>query len=184
MVGFRRLTVAHYHKMIDIGLLTENDRIELLEGYLVEKRPHDPLHDGTLQKVNRRLQRVIPAGWEVRIQMAITLARSEPEPDAAVVREDLGGYMTRHPGPADFGLVIEVSNTTLDSDRADKGPIYASNGLLVYWIVNVIDCQIEIYEQPSGTGYNSCHVYRRGDAVPLVLDGNTLGTIPVADLLP
>jgi len=184
MVGFRGLTVAEYHTMITTGVLTEDDRVELLEGYLVEKLPHDPIHDGTLQKVNRRLQRVIPAGWEVRIQMGVTLTRSEPEPDNAVVREDSGGYMTRHPGAADFGIVIEVSNTSLDSDRADKAPIYARDGLPVYWIVNVVDRQIEVHEQPSGSGYNSYRVYKPGDMVPVVLDGNRLGTIPATDLLP
>ena len=73
MAGFRRFSVKEYHKMIELGILTENDHLELLDGYLVEKMPHDPIHDGTLQKVNRRLLRMLPAGWEARVQMAITL---------------------------------------------------------------------------------------------------------------
>jgi Uma2 family endonuclease len=96
--------------------------------------------------------------------------------------------MTRHPGPADFGIVIEVSNTTLDSDRTDKLAIYARARLPVYWIVNLIDMQIEVYEQPSGPtvspDYATRNTYKPGDAVPLVLDGNAVGTIPVSDLLP
>jgi hypothetical protein len=91
VAGFRRFTVREYHKMIEIGVLTEDDRIELLEGYLVEKMPDDPIHDGTLQRVNRRLQHVLPAGWELRVQMATTLGESEPEPGGAVVREDAAG---------------------------------------------------------------------------------------------
>lgn len=188
VAGFHRFTVAQYHKMIEAGVLTENDRVELLEGYLVEKMPHDPIHDGTLQKVNRRLLRAIPSGWELRIQMATTLGQSEPEPDGAIVREEPGGYMARHPAPADFGIVIEVSNTTLDSDREDKLPIYARSGLPVYWIVNVVDRQIEVYGQPSGTTasatYGTTRVYKPGDSVPLVLDGNAVGVIPVVELLP
>jgi Uma2 family endonuclease len=188
VAGFRRFTVDEYHKMIEIGVLTEDDRVELLEGYLVEKMPHDPIHDGTLQKVNKRLLRAIPTGWDVRVQMAVTLGGSEPEPDIALVRDDPGGYMTRHPGPADFGVVIEVSNTSLDTDRNDKSRIYARVGLPVYWIVNVVDRQVEVYEQPSGPipdpSYAARRTYKPGDSVPLVLDGNTVGLIPVADLLP
>jgi Uma2 family endonuclease len=188
IAGFRRFTVPEYHKLIEIGMLTEDDRVELLEGYLVEKMPHDPIHDGTLQKINRRLLRAIPNGWDLRIQMVATLGQSEPEPDGALVRDDSSGYMTRHPGPADFGIVIEVSNTTLDSDRTDKLAIYARARLPVYWIVNLIDMQIEVYEQPSGPtvspDYATRNTYKPGDAVPLVLDGNAVGTIPVSDLLP
>lgn len=187
VAGFHRFTVAQYHKMIEAGVLTENDRVELLEGYLVEKMPHDPLHDGTVQKINRRLTPSLPAGWEVRVQMVVTLPRSEPEPDVAVVREDADGYMTRHPGPTDFGVLAEVANTSLDSDRDDKLPIYARAGIPVYWIVNVVDRQIEVYEQPSGPvanpGYSVRRVYVPGDAVPLVLDGTQIGPIPVTDLL-
>jgi Uma2 family endonuclease len=188
MAGFHRFTVDEYHKLIEVGILTENDRLELIDGYLVEKMPHDPIHDGTLQKVNRRLLRILPAGWEARVQMAITLSRSEPEPDMAVVREASDGYMSRHPGASDFGLVIEVSNTSLDSDRDDKIPMYARDGIPVYWIVNVVDRQVEVYEQPTGASpsptYGAQRIYKPGDSVPVVLGGVNAGTVAVVDLLP
>ncbi len=188
MAGFRRFTVAEYHKLIEVGVLTENDDLELLDGYLVEKMPHNPIQDGTLQKVNRRLLSLLPAGWEARIQMAVTLSRSEPEPDLAVVRESPDGYTTCHPGPADIGLVVEVSNTTLDSDRDDKIPLYARDGIAVYWIVNLIDRQVEVYEQASGASpsptYGTRRTYKPGDAIPVALGGVSLGTLPVDDLLP
>ena len=188
VAGFRRFTVPEYHKLIEIGMLTEDDRVELLEGYLVEKMPHDPVHDGTLQKVNKRLLRVLPNGWELRIQMVATLISSEPEPDGAIVREDPAAYMTRHPQAADFGVVIEVSNSTLDSDRSDKLAIYARAAIPTYWIVNLIDRQVEVYEQPSGAAanpdYSTRRTYKPGDSVPLVLAGFPIDTIPVSDLLP
>jgi Uma2 family endonuclease len=188
MAGFHRFTVDEYHKLIEVGILTENDRLELIDGYLVEKMPHDPIHDGTLQKVNRRLLRILPSGWEGRVQMAITLSRSEPEPDMAVVREASDGYMSRHPGASDFGLVIEVSNTSLDSDRDDKIPMYARDGIPVYWIVNVVDRQVEVYEQPTGASpsptYGAQRIYKPGDSVPVVLGGVNAGTVAVVDLLP
>jgi Uma2 family endonuclease len=182
--GMYRLTVQQYHQMIASGVLNEDDRVELLNGYLVDKMPHDPMHDGTVQKINRRLNRVLPPKWEIRIQSAVTLSRSEPEPDLAIVREDSGGFMHRHPGPSDFGVVIEVANTTLQADRHDKALIYANNGLPVYWIVNVVDMQLEVFEQPSGSGYAASRVCRPGDHVPLVLDGQQVGSIPASDLLP
>ena len=85
-------------------------------------------------------------------------------------------------------VTLEVSNTTLESDREDKLPIYARVGIPVYWIVNVVDRQVEVYEQPSGPAadpsYGVRRIHKPGDAVPLVLDGTTVGTIPAADLLP
>lgn len=188
VAGFRRFTVPEYHKLIEIGMLTEDDRVELLEGYLVEKMPHDPIHDGTIQLVEGAITRLLPGGWCQRVQSAITLPTSEPEPDVAVVRGSRRSYLSRHPIVSDFGIVIEVSNTTLDSDRTDKLPIYARDGLPVYWIVNLIDMQIEVYEQPSGPtanpDYATRKTYKPGDAVPLVLDGNAVGTIPASELLP
>lgn len=79
--SLRRLTVAEYHQMIWAGILTEYDDIELLEGYLILKMSRNAPHDGTVQKANRRLLRRLPPGWDVRLQPAITLDDSEPEPE-------------------------------------------------------------------------------------------------------
>jgi len=188
MAGFRRFSVPEYHKLIEIGMLTEKDSLELLDGYLVEKMPHDPIHDGTIQLVEYAIRALLAASWCVRVQSAITLSRSEPEPDLAIVRGSVRSFLSRHPGPADFGLVIEVSNSSLDSDRDDKIPIYACDGIPTYWIVNLVDRQVEVYEQPSGVSPSPSYGNRRtflvGDSVPVVLDGVTVGTIPVVDLLP
>ncbi len=188
MAGFRRFTVAEYHKLIEIGVLTENDDLELLDGYLVEKMPHDPIHDGTIQLVEDALRALLPVGWCARVQSAVTLSKSEPEPDITVARGDKRSYLAKHPGPSDIALVVEVSNTTLDSDRGDKIPLYAGDGITVYWIVNLIDRQVEVYEQPSGPTssptYGSRRTYKPGDAIPFMLGGVNVGTIAVNDLLP
>src|SRR5882762_3647803 len=84
----RRFTVAVYHRMIDVGLLTEDEPVELLEGWIVPKMPRNPPHDGTIQRINKRLGRCLPPGWDLRVQSAVTTADSEPEPDLAVVRGD------------------------------------------------------------------------------------------------
>ncbi len=186
--GFRRFTVAEYHKFLELGLLTEDDNLELIEGYLVHKMSRNPPHDGTLKKVEKRLSRLLPAGWEIRIQCAVTLPDSEPEPDLAVVREDPAEYMTRHPGPRDVGLVVEVADSTLPGDRSDKARIYARAGIVCYWIVNLNERQVEVYTAPSGPAaepeYGQRVDHRAGDLVSFVLDGTAVGTIAAQELLP
>jgi Uma2 family endonuclease len=188
MAGFRRFSVAEYHRLIQLGILTEDDNLELLEGYLVHKMSRNPPHDGTIQKVMKHLLRALAPGWELRVQCAITLRDSEPEPDIAVVRGDENTYLTRHPLPADAGLLIEVADTTLDGDRTDKGRIYARAGIVCYWIVNLNDRQIEVYTLPSGGTADPSFAqrvdYRNGDTLPLILDGVTIASLAVRDLLP
>jgi Uma2 family endonuclease len=187
LAGFRRFSVAEYHRLTEIGILTEDDNLELIEGYLVLKMARNPPHDGTILRAQKRLLKALPAGWDVRIQCAVTLAESEPEPDLAVVREDAAGYMTRHPGPADVGLIVEVSDSTLAGDRADKGRIYARAGIPHYWIINLPDRLVEVYEGPSGPaavpGYAQRQDRRPGDTVPLILDGALIATLTVQELM-
>ncbi len=97
-------------------------------------------------------------------------------------------YLAHHPTVADAGLVIEVADSSLLRDQQDKTRIYARAGIPCYWIINLVDQRIEVYSQPSASApvpaYHSLQTYQPGDAVPLVLDGNTVGAIPAADLLP
>ena len=186
--GFRRFTVAEYHKLIQCGVLTEDDDLELIDGYLVHKMSRNPPHDYSILALNKRLLRLVPAGWEVRVQSALTLTASEPEPDFAVVRGTEADYRARHPAAADVGLVIEVADSSLDSDRADKLWIYAEAGVPVYWIVNLVDRRAEVYERPSGSGaapgYGTRTDYPVGSTVPVTLGGAAVGAIPVGDLIP
>jgi Uma2 family endonuclease len=183
-----RFSVARYQKMIETGILTCEDKVELLENYVVLKMPRNPLHDSALQGMLRPLLRSLPPSWDLRIQSAITLADSQPEPDFAVVRGSAVDYQHHHPGSAEIGLIIEVADSSLLRDQRDKTRIYARAGIVCYWIVNLVDGRIEVYGQPSGPtavpAYGSFQVYQPGDAIPLVLDGATVGSIPVADLLP
>jgi Uma2 family endonuclease len=188
MAGFRRFSVAEYHHLIQIGILTEDDNLELLEGYLVHKMTRKPPHDSALQLLQEALSAALPKGWCFRTQSAITLSDSEPEPDGAVVRGNARTYATHHPGPSEIGLVIEVADSTLAGDRADKVRIYARAGIVCYWIINIVDSQIEVYTSPSGPTAAPTFAqrvdYRPGDQVPLVLDGVTVAQIAVHDLLP
>lgn len=183
-----RFSVARYQRMIEMGILTSADRIELLENYVVLKMPHNPPHDGTIDLVKAALLPRAPSGWVSRIQPSIALSDSQPEPDFGFVRGTPRSYLTRHPGPADIGLIVEVADSSLLRDQRGKTRIYARGGIPCYWIVNLVDRRIEVYTQPSGPtavpAYASFQLYQPGDTIPLVLDGNTVGTVLVDELLP
>ncbi|MBY0514001.1 MAG: Uma2 family endonuclease [Gemmataceae bacterium] len=173
--------------MAEVGILTEDDRVELLEGYVVYKMPRNPPHDGTVQLATRRIGRRLPPGWDTRVQLTVVLPDGQPEPDLAVARGDETTYLHRHPTAADVGLVVEVADTSLARDQYDKARSYANAGIPAYWIVNLVDRRVEVYSRPSGPtatpAYADVQSYSAGDAVPLTLDGVAL-TVPVADLLP
>ena len=182
-----RFRVAQYHRMIEAGVLTEDDRVELLEGWIVEKMPHNPAHDGTVSLLLRRLWTRLPDGWFVRIQSAITLADSEPEPDLVVVSGSEGSYLEAHPTAGAIVLVVEVSDSSLDHDRAIKARVYARARLPECWIVNLPERRVESYSRPRAgraPAYRVRRDYGPGEAVPIVIEGLDLGTIPILDLMP
>jgi Uma2 family endonuclease len=182
-----QFSVDDYHAMMRTGILNEQDRVELLEGYVVDKMPHNPPHDGTIQLVQDLLVKHIPTGWCIRVQSAVTLSDSEPEPDLVVVRGTSRSYVTNHPGPADVGLIIEIADSSLAKDR-EKARIYARAGLPQYWIVNLIDRQVEVHSAPSGPtaspSFGQQAVYRVGEPLSLVLAGNKVADLSVQEMLP
>lgn len=187
MATFHRLTVDQYHQMIENGILTEEDPVELLEGYLVTKMPRSPQHDYALSALVEDITRMVPATFSLRGQCAATIQESEPEPDLIIARGARTHFRQRHPGPADAALVIEVSASSLYRDRTDKARIYARAAIPVYWVVNVIDKVIEVYTQPTGESenpeYGKREDYPLGTSVPVVLDGTSVGTISVTDVM-
>jgi Uma2 family endonuclease len=182
------LTVAQYHAMIRVGVLESGAPIELLQGWLVTKMTKHPRHSACTAKTRRRLSEVVPGGWSVDVQEPVTTADSEPEPDLVVIRGSREDYVERHPGPEDVGLLVEISDASLDRDRGWKKRIYAAAGIPVYWIVNLVDRQVEVFTDPSGPGerpdYRTRQVFLAGDRVPVVLGGTETGWTAVRDLLP
>lgn len=184
---FRRFTLDEYHQMIEQGVLKSGEPVELLEGNLVKKMSHGTAHDNVMDLIEGLFPRLTLGDWFVRCQRAISLPPSEPEPDYAIVRGPRNRYASAHPGPADIGLVIEVADSSLLIDRHDKGSIYARANLPLYWVVNVVDRVIEVYSQPAGTdeaaAYGQRDDFAVGSSVPVVLDGVTVGTVAVADVM-
>lgn len=183
-----RLSVEQYHAMIQAGILTEDDPVELLEGWLVTKMPKHPKHSAVTQLIQAALTRALLAGWHVRGQEPVTTEDSEPEPDVVVARGDLRQYLERHPGPQDVALIVEVADSSLQRDRMLKKRLYAAAGIPAYWVVNLPELRIEAYSDPSGPGeqptYRHQQNYGTLDAVPVVLDGIEVARIAVRELLP
>jgi len=184
----RPWTLAEYRRMVDLGVLTPNDKLELIDGYLVTKMSQNPRHRLSVVRVYSRMPAYLPAGWWVSSQCPVEVGRGEPEPDGAVIRGQDIDYATRQPTAADCGLVVEVSDATLRSDRRSKCVLYGEANIPTYWIVNVDDRVVEMYTQPTGPtatpGYAARTDFTPGQAIPLTLDGQLVANIPVADLLP
>jgi Uma2 family endonuclease len=181
-----RFTVEQYHRMIENGVFGDS-RVELIEGWIVQKMTHNPPHDGTVLLVQTELLKRLPAEWVLRVQSAITLSDSEPEPDLAVAVGPARRYVRTHPRPRDLALLVEVADTILDEDRGVKQRLYARNRVHCYWIVNLNDLVVEVYTGPRGgrsPGYRERHDYGPDDSVPLTIDGQELAPIPVRDMLP
>jgi Uma2 family endonuclease len=183
-----RLSVDQYHQMIQADILTEDDPVELLEGWLIQKMPKKPPHSAVTQLTREAIARVLPAGWYADAQEPITTVDSEPEPDVSVVRGERRQYFDRHPGPQDLALVVEVADSSLPRDRTFKKRVYARAGIPVYWIVNLPDGLVEVYTEPSGAAeqpdYRQRQDYGPADEVPVWIDGREVGRLSVRDLLP
>lgn len=183
-----RFTGGQYDRMVETGILGPDDKVELLDGYLVTKMPPNPPHSATVRLVSKRVRRHLPPGWEDSIQSPVRLLDSRPEPDIAVIRERADNYGSQHPTVDDIGLLVEVADSTLPTDQRDKARLYSAAGVSHYWIVNLPGGQVEVYTDPAGSGdaarYATVARYGPGDLVPLVLDGVAVAHIPAADLLP
>jgi len=183
-----RFTVEQYERMIDAGVFDDDDRLELLEGYLVLKMTHNPEHDGTIDLVGGAIADAAPNGWFARVQSSIRLNTSQPEPDIAIVRGPRNRYLKRHPQADDIGLLVEVACSSLRLDLKDKARIYARAGVERYWVVDVEHQRVEVFTGPSGPtdepSYSSRSTLLPGDNVALILDGVEVANVAVAELLP
>jgi Uma2 family endonuclease len=160
------ITVDEYHRMVETGLLREDDRVELLNGRLIDVPPPSPPHSGSNNALLATFIRALGDRAYVGGQSPVVLDDwSEPEPDVVVARPDRERYMTRHPRPADVFFIVEVSRTTLWFDRGEKLETYARSGVPEVWIVDLVHHRLETYAEPAGDRYAVRSVYGRNDRV-------------------
>jgi Uma2 family endonuclease len=173
--------------MIDAGLFTGRERVHLINGFLVARMTESPPQSTADLLFGAELGRVIPPGWQVRARKPIRIPSpgrdSKPEPAQSVVRGAIRDYSRRSPGPADVALVVEVSESSLDDDRK-QSEIYGRAAIPFYWIINLVDGQVEVYSNPGPAGYQSLDLLAPGHVLTVIIDGVEVGQIPVADILP
>ncbi|MBI2371725.1 MAG: Uma2 family endonuclease [Deltaproteobacteria bacterium] len=150
----RRLTVEDFHRMAQAGILTEDDRVELLDGELIEMTPIGSRHAGCVNRLNRAFAQRVGDRALVSVQNPIRIAEhSEPQPDMALLRPRADFYAQGHPEPQDVLLVVEVAETSLEVDREVKVPLYGKAGIPEVWLVDLAEGCVEVYRTPTPHGY-------------------------------
>lgn len=179
----RRFTVADYHKMSEAGVLTKNDRVELLEGVIIEMSPKGKRHAAATNRVTKVFIQTFGDRAIVTNQNPILLDdASEPEPDIALLAPQEKEYTDRLPQAADVLVILEVSDTTLKFDRETKGVTYAKAGIKQYLVMNVNARELIDMREPSPEGYRSYTTLRADDHINFVAFPEI--EIKVSDLLP
>lgn len=185
-----RFSVEEYHRMAEAGAFKADARVELLDGWLIDMTPIGISHCYVVQRTFEALSRILPPGWIIFMQRPIVLSASEPQPDLIVARGNNDDYKDRHPGPDDIGLIVEVADSSLAVDRREKRSIYAAAGIPHYWIVNLVDREVESCAGPipqkgaEPVRYQKHEVIETSGSLSLILDGRQVSTIAVAEFFP
>jgi Uma2 family endonuclease len=170
----RRFTIEEYYLMAKAGILGEDDRVELIDGEIVEMPPIGIPHASHVDRLNRLFTLRLGESAIVRVQNPVRLSEhSEPQPDIALLRPRDDFYTSAHPGPQDVLLVIEIADTSIDYDRQVKAPLYARAGIPEYWLVDLTGQRIEVYRDPAAGEYRQVRLVRRSErlapeALPLL----------------
>jgi Uma2 family endonuclease len=175
----KRWSVEAYLRLCEGGHIGPEDRVELLEGEIVEKLGQDFPHISGIRALAEALRAIFAAGFDVSQQLPLRTGTSVPEPEVLVLQGFWRDYVRRYPEPHEVVLVAEVADESrLSNDRTQKHRIYASAGFGEYWILNLVDRQLEVHRKPLASGtYSKTRVYQE-DAT-LEIGG---GTLKVADL--
>jgi Uma2 family endonuclease len=173
LVKRRLWTVEEYYEMAAAGILSENDRVELIEGEIVEMSPVGPVHAACVRRLNKLFNELFGRVALVQVQDPIRLGkRSEPLPDVALVQPRADFYTKGHPEPEDIFLLVEVAQSSLEKDQKIKIPMYARAGIAEVWLVHLMGQVVYMYRKPSPSGYQEVLSFERGDSFrPLAFVG-------------
>ncbi len=162
----RRFSVDDYYHMLEAGILTEADRVELIDGEVCEMSPIDPIHAANVMRLDRQLQKLVGDQAIVNVQNPIRLNdHNEPQPELTVLRWNDDFYAQQHPTPADVLIAIEVANTSLVYDRKEKLPRYAEANIPEVWLVNIGRKTVEQYTKPLNGQYTAMQVVVPGQSI-------------------
>ena len=165
----RKFTVTQYHQMVEAGILTEDDRVELIKGEIIEMTPIGRRHAACVARLAQLLSIRLGQRAIIWPQNPIELDdTSEPQPDVTLLQARPDFYESGHPQPQDILLLIEVADTTVESDRQIKIPLYAENGIIEVWLVDINQQCIEVYREPSPNGYQNIQRFVRGESLSIL----------------
>jgi Uma2 family endonuclease len=178
-----RFSVDQYDRMIEMGILGKDDRVELLRGEVVPKMANNPPHAGVTKRLIRLIGPQVQGRAILGVQDPVRLNDSQPEPDVSVLHPSSDDCGTSHPTPADVLMLIEVSDSSLDRDLDLKAPLYAETGIVEYWIVNLDGQAVLVHRGPRPDGtWAAVTTHARGETLAVTaLPGVA---VAVADVLP
>ena len=163
-----RFSVDEYYRLAEADILTESDRVELIDGQILVKEPIGPEHGGHTIALTHLFTSLLRDRALISVQGSIHIDDyNEPQPDLSVCRPREDFYKRSHPTPADLYLIIEVAWTSALRDREVKVPLYGAAGIPEYWIVDVPHRMLEVYRGPTSDGYDRMIRLRAGDTVRL-----------------
>jgi Uma2 family endonuclease len=162
----RLFTVSEYHSMAEAGILSEDDRVELIEGEIYRMAPIGSRHAGCVKRLNRLLSRELGDRALLGIQDPILLdSYSEAEPDVSILRLRPDHYAGSHPAPEEIFFLVEVADSSIGFDRSVKIPTYARNGIPEVWLVDLVQGGIDVHRKPSPSGYRDVRRLRNNDRI-------------------
>lgn len=163
-----RFTISQYHQMSEAGILSENDKVELINGEIIEMSPIGRRHTACVNRLNSVFSELLGKKVIVAVQNPILLNNlSEPEPDIALLKPRTDFYESGHPQPQDIFLLIEVADSSIEYDRDVKIPLYASSGITEVWLVDIYQQVIIVYRYPSENGYRDIQTLSRGEKLSI-----------------
>ena len=178
----RRFTVEEYYKLAEVGILGEDDRVELIQGEIVVNSPIGSKHAACVKRLNALFSSRVKDQAIVSVQDPIRLSEhSEPQPDLALLKPRPDFYANRHPGPEDVLLIVEVAETSSEYDRQVKIPLYARHGIPEVWLIDLSKGRLTVFRNLQGDAYTHIKEAKKGDRIaPEALSDVD---IPVEELL-
>jgi Uma2 family endonuclease len=174
-------SVAEYHRLIDIGLLGEDERVELIHGEVIETLGIGDRHAACVDLLSYLLNLRMAGRAVIRVQNPVVLSDSEPEPDLSIVPYAPGVFSRGKPTASDVMLVIEVADTSLAGDLGDRAELYAENGIPEYWVVDLVGHVVHVHTSPRADGsWGTVTTLARGESIAAPLGV----TVNVDEMLP
>ncbi len=174
----RKFTVEQYHKMAESGILTENDRVELIRGEIIEMSPIGRRHAACVNRLVRLFTQCLGERMILSPQNPVELDdTSEPQPDIVLLQPREDFYESASPQASDIFLLIEVADTTVQYDRQVKIPLYAEDNIAEVWLVDINGQCVEVYREPASDGYQNIQKFERGQTLSILAFGDVNITV-------